>query len=302
MTSRSEPPSHSSVTIHSRSACRTEDVQHDYYRPPSVGRITAGLNADGDLIAWIGKCVSASLWGSGSTWGFDEVPYGCPNENIGGDGGDFGIPLGFFRSPGFCKYNFMIESYMDELAEVAGIEPAQLRLQNLGGNARMHAVLTAALEAADWDNPTNAGAAHGCSVLQVGTETYIAQVAEVSVAKDGAITLHKVWVAVDCGKIVNPDIVSSQMEGSVIYSLSTGLYGEITLEGGAVQETNFDSYSLLRLAAAPDVEVILIDSDEDPGGAGEYAVGGAIPAVTNAIYKAAGVRVRTLPIDKHGLS
>jgi isoquinoline 1-oxidoreductase beta subunit len=166
----------------------------------------------------------------------------------------------------------------------------------------MHALLTAALEAADWDNPTNAGAAHGCSVLQVGTETYIAQVAEVSVAKDGAITLHKVWVAIDCGKIVNPDIVSSQMEGCVIYSLSTGLYGEITLAGGAVQETNFDSYSLLRMAAAPDVEVVLIDSDEDPGGAGEYAVGGAIPAVTNAIYKASGVRVRTLPIDKHGLS
>ncbi len=281
---------------------RGEDIQHDYYRPPAVGRITAGLNADGDLIAWIGKTTAASLWGSGSTWGFDEVPYGCSNENIGATGGDFGIPLGFFRSPGFCKYNFMIESFMDELAEQADIEPSQLRLQNLAHNPRMLAALEAVLEAADWDNPTNDGAAHGCSVLQVGTETFIAQVAEVSVDADNAITLHKVWVAVDCGTIVNPDIVKSQMEGCVIYSLSTGLYGEITIEGGKVEQSNFDGYPLLRMAAAPDVEVVIIDSQENPGGVAEYAVGGAVPAVTNAIYKACGIRVRTLPIDKHGLS
>jgi isoquinoline 1-oxidoreductase beta subunit len=281
---------------------RTEDIQHDYYRPPAVGRVTAGLNSEGKIIAWIGKTVAASLWGSGSTWGFDEVPYGCENENIGADGGDFGIPLGFFRSPGFCKYNFMIESFIDELAEAGGIEPSQLRLQNLAHNPRMLAVLEAALQAANWDSPENAGAAHGCSVLQVGNETFIAQVAEVSVDGDNAITLHKVWVAVDCGKVVNPDIVAAQMEGCVIFSIATGVYGELTIKDGTIEQANFDSYPLLKLADSPDIEVLIIESDEDPGGVAEYAVGGAIPAITNAIYKASGIRVRTLPIQKHGLS
>jgi len=284
---------------------REEDIRHDYYRPPTQARITGGLDADGYITAWKGAAAGTSYFSassSGNLTGFHDFAYQIPNRYIAWAGASYGVPFGFLRAPGHNKFNFMVEGFMDELADAAGVDPLDFRLRHLGSGDRASAVLERVAEIADWGSPGTAGAHHGCSLLIWGNDGFIAQVAEVSVGEDKAVTVHHVWVVADVGRVINPDLARSQLQGSVIFGLSTGLYGKITLTDGAVDQSNFHDYPMLKMADAPEVTVAFIDSDEDPGGVGEHAVGGAVSAVLNAMARADGERVYSLPITDHDYS
>ena len=284
---------------------REEDIQHDYYRPPVAGRITAGLDADGTIIAWKAEAAGTSYFTATSSWnltGFYDFSYAIDHQRIAWAGAEYGIPFGYLRAPGHNKFNFMVETFMDELAEAAGADAIDFRLRHLTDEPRVAAVVERVAALAGWGSPTTAGAQHGCSLMMWGTDSIIAQVAEVSVDADGVVTVHHVWAVADIGQVINPDLARSQIEGSIIYSLSSGLFGEITLKDGAVEQSNFHDYPALRMDRAPSVTTELIDSSEEPGGVGELAVGGVIPAVLNAIARIDGVRIRSLPITAHGYS
>lgn len=285
---------------------REEDIQHDYYRPPASARVRAGVNAEGRITAWVARaagCAISNYTSARNLSGFDDLPYDVPNQLIDWVGSDYGIPFGFLRAPGHNKFNFMVECAVDELAVASGQDPAQFRLDHLADNERMYAVLEAALEAASWGKPTVKGAGHGIGIQQVSfgsNATYVALVAEVWVDSARKVHVSKVWAAVDCGVVINPDIVRAQVEGCIIYSLATGVREEITLTDGAVDQSNFHNYGLLKMADSPEIETVIIDSTEDPGGIGEHAVGPLISAVLNGLYQATGERVRELPIAKAG--
>ena len=282
---------------------RSEDLQHDYFRPPVKAWVRAGVDAKGNLVAWEAQAAGCSYFSTASTYnlsGFDDLPYFVANQRISWVGSDFGLPFGYLRAPGHNKFCFMIEAHVDRMADAAGMDPAEFRLANLGGNSRMADVLQAVLDAAGWGKPAHGGS-QGCAIMQYGTDAYVAHVAEVSVDGD-AVTLHSVHVAVDIGTVIHPDIVRQQVEGSAIYTLATGLLGKITLTRGQVDQSNFHDYRLLKLSQSPEVHVTLVESDEHPGGIGEHACGGVIPAVANALRRASGVDVTTLPITEHGFS
>jgi len=283
---------------------REEDIQHDYYRPLVQARVRGGLDAHGQLVAWRAEAAGTSYFSAGSAWnleGFHDLLYRAPTPRIAWAGADVGVPFGFLRAPGHNKYNFMVESFMDELAEAAGEDPLAFRLRHLADQPRAAAVLEAVRDLSGWGSPKTPGAAHGCSLLVWGRDSYIAQVAEVTVDAKRRVRARRVWAAVDIGRVINPDIARAQIEGGIIYSLSTGLYGKITLTDGAVDQSNFHDYPLLGMADAPEVITTFIDSDEAPGGVGELSAGGAISAVINAMARLA-ERVRSLPITEHGFS
>ncbi len=285
---------------------REEDVRHDYYRPPVLGRMTGGLDADGRIQSWIGKAAGCSNFFAaapfGNLIGFDSLPYELEHFEARWQGTDAGIPFGYLRQPGYNKYTFMVESFMDELADAAGTDPAEFRLQHLEDGSRMKRVLEEVMDLASYGSPSVPGAEHGVSLLETGNRTFVAQVAEVSVDAKNKVTVHKVYVCCDIGRVINPDIVRSQVEGCIVFSMATGLQGRITLTDGAVDQGNFTDYGLIQMKQAPHVEVRIIDSDASPGGIGEHAVGGLMPAVTNALFRLTGTRVRTLPFTDDGFS
>jgi CO/xanthine dehydrogenase Mo-binding subunit len=155
---------------------------------------------------------------------------------------------------------------------------------------------------ADWGNPSISGAAQGVAIMDHWGLTHVAQIAEISVDNNDKLVIHKVYCAIDCGRVINPDNVKAQMEGGIIFGLSTGLYGEITIENGSVVQSNLHDYRLLKLKNVPEVETSIIESNKRPSGVGEYGVPPIAPAVTNAIFSLTGQRIRTLPINKHGFN
>jgi isoquinoline 1-oxidoreductase subunit beta len=190
----------------------------------------------------------------------------------------------------------MVEGFIDELAAAANKDPVEYRRALLDKAPRARAVLDLAVDKAGWGKPMPAGKGRGVSVI-FGFGSYVAQVAEVAVGKDGRVRVERVVCAVDCGRIVNPDTVRAQMEGGVIFGITGALYGEITIKGGRVEQTNFDSYQMLRIDEAPTLEVYLVDSTEAPGGMGEPGTAAIAPAIVNAVFAATGKRLRKLPID-----
>jgi isoquinoline 1-oxidoreductase beta subunit len=301
---------------------REEDIQHDMYRPYYYDRISAGLDGQGMPIAWSHRLVGPSIlarWAPrtlramraigfrsvvATLKGVDldvvesaaEPPYELPNILV-----DYvrqeppGIPTAFWRGVGSTHSVFVVESFVDELAAVAGQDPLAYRRALLGKSPRARAVLDLAAERAGWGQPLPTGSGRGISV-QYAFGSYVAQVAEATVSKEGAVRVPRVVCAVDCGITVNPDTARAQMESGIIFGLTAALFGEITIKNGRVEQRNFSDYRMLRIHETPVIDVHLVKSDAAPGGIGEAGTAAVAPAVTNAIFAATGKRIRKLPV------
>jgi isoquinoline 1-oxidoreductase subunit beta len=288
---------------------REEDIQHDMYRPYWFDRIAAGLNDKGKPVAWhhrfAGSSVIARYLPPGFKDGLDpdsiegavDLVYGLPNFHV-----EYvrveppGIPTAFWRSVGPSHNVFVVESFMDELAAAAKQDAVGYRRALLDKSPRARAVLELAAEKAAWGQPLLKGRGRGVS-LQFAFGSYLAQIAEVEVSKDGAVRVHRVVCAVDCGTVVNPDTVQAQIQSGIMFGITAALYGEITLKDGRVEQTNFDTYQILRMNEAPAIEVHIVKSLEPPGGMGETGTSAIVPAISNAIFAATGKRLRKMPVD-----
>ncbi len=280
---------------------REDDIQHDRYRPASCVRLAAGLDETGRLMALTGRVACSSFAGlrngvdREAVAGLADLHYDIPNLYFEYHEPGIGIPTNYWRSVGHSQNTFFAESFMDELAEAAGQDPVEFRRKLLAKEPRLLGVLNLAAEQAGWGKPLPAGRFHGCAVVNC-FGSYNAQVAEVSL-ENGKPRVHRVVSAVDCGRAVNPHGVEQQMRGAIVYGLSAALRGEITIEHGRTQQSNFDTYEPLRMNEMPVIEVHIVPSDEAPGGMGEVGTPAIAPAVTNALYRATGKRLRRLPIE-----
>ena len=288
---------------------REEDIQHDMYRPYFFDRLAAGLDAQGKPVAWNNRFAGSSILARylppafkdgldpDTTEGAIDLVYSLPNIRV-----EYvrveppGIPTAFWRSVGPSHNVFVTESFIDELAAAAKQDPVAYRQALLDRSPRARAVLDLAAEKAGWGNTMPERVGRGVS-LQYVFATYMAHVAEVEVSSEGAVRVKRVVCAVDCGTVVNPDTVRAQIESAIMFGITAALYGEITLKDGRVEQSNFDTYQILRLNEAPAVEVYIIASSEPPGGMGEAGTSAVVPAVTNAIFAATGKRLRRLPVD-----
>jgi isoquinoline 1-oxidoreductase subunit beta len=236
-----------------------------------------------------------------TTEGAIDLVYALPNMHV-----EYvrvepaGIPTAFWRSVGPSHNVFVTESFMDELAAAAKQDAVAYRRALLDQAPRAKAVLDVAAEKAGWGQPLPERVGRGVA-LQFVFGTYLAQVAEVEVSKNGAVRVRRVVCAVDCGIAVNPDTIRAQIQSAIIFGITAALYGEITLKDGRVEQTNFDTYQMLRMNEAPAIEVYIIQSSEPPGGMGEAGTSAIVPAVTNAIFAASGKRLRKLPVDTTAL-
>jgi isoquinoline 1-oxidoreductase beta subunit len=225
-----------------------------------------------------------------------NYPYDVPNVHVDHLQQEIGIHVGYWRSVSHALNCFVAESFMDEIAYALRQNPFDYRMQLLQKQPRYAAVLKAVARDAKFGTPAK-GHFQGIAVME-GYGTYMAQVADVSVT-DGRLQVHSIHCALDCGQVVNPDTVVAQVEGSVVFGLSAALWGEINIQVGRVQQTNFDRYRVLRGNEMPKIVTYVIDSDAAPGGVGEPATALVAPAVCNAIYAATGRRLRSLPIARH---
>ncbi|GAB3431331.1 molybdopterin-dependent oxidoreductase [Massilia solisilvae] len=285
---------------------REDDVTHDVYRPAALARFSAKLDAAGNVLAWQSTSASAAIGhqyyprnlglpGVGpdktTAEGEYDMQYEIVNQHIAHVIVDSAVPVGYWRSVGHSHNAFFKESFIDEVAHAAGKDPVALRRALLARHPRHLAVLDAAVARAG--KPAE-GRAHGVALHQ-SFGSIVAQVAEVSVeGKD--IRVHKVVCAVDCGMVVNPNIVAQQMESAVVFGLSAALMGEITVKDGGVAQSNFGDYPVLRIDQAPEVQTIIMPSAELPQGAGEPGVPPIAPAVAAAVFKLTGQRLRSLPL------
>ena len=270
--------------------------------------MSAGVDAKGKLLAWSHRIAGSSIIARyNPAWiknGIDgdaveavaNLPYGIDAIHV-----DWvrqeppGIPTTWWRGVGVTRGTFVVESFIDELAADAKTDPLAYRLALLDKSPRAKAVLQTAAERSGWGTPLVTGRGRGIA-LCTGFGSFIAQVIEVSVDKDGAVNPTRVWCVVDCGAQVNPDTIRAQMESGIIFGLSAALYGEITLKDGRVEQTNFGDYRVLRINEVPRINVTPVKSSEAPGGIGEPGTSCVMPALTNAIFAATGRRIRKLPV------
>ncbi len=287
---------------------REDDVRHGFYRPATYNKFAAGLDAAGNAVAWTHRIVAPPILlkfgpldkGIDRTLvdGAANLPYAIPNVAVDQVAVDLlPVPRGFWRSVGISQNAFVTECFADEVAGAAGKDPYAFRRGLLGDKPRHRRTLELAAERAGWGSPLPAGRGRGIALAEWAPTT-CAQVAEVSVAQDGTVRVHRVVCAVDCGPVVNPDTIEAQLQGGIVYGLTAALYGEITIERGRVKQGNFDDYPMLRLPEMPVVEVYIVPSTDPQGGIGEPAVGPIAPAVCNAIFAATGKRIRKLPIGR----
>lgn len=307
---------------------REDDMRHSHYRPASLMRIKAGVNDKGKISAWHATRVGANIlpdtleaalpgvlptsvplgltkWLADTAdsvmdgWFVDhssveglEVDYDHKNIRVDHITENHGLPTAFWRSVGHSYTAFAKETMIDELAEKVGQNELDFRLTNTSDQPRINKVIAKLKEASHHlasDPGRYVGYASHTSFL-----SYVAQAAEVSIV-NGKIKVHKVVCVIDCGQVINPDIVRGQMEGSIMFGLTAALYGEVDLVDGAVKQSNFHDYPILRMNEAPEVDVVIIDSNEDPTGVGEPGLPPIAPAVANAVYKASGQRLRSMP-------
>jgi isoquinoline 1-oxidoreductase beta subunit len=279
---------------------RDEDLQHGIYRPASYHHLKGGLDRKGRPVAWFHRASgpedsSFMIGPDSATYGID-VPYAIPNIHTSEITSDLPVPTGPWRSVANNQLAFANESFIDELAHAAKKDPYEFRREYIKDHPRLLGVLDLAAEKADWGGQLRKGryrgiAAHGCF------RSYAAMVAEVSIDRRGKVTIHKMVCAIDCGIVINPDGVRSQVEGGITLGLTAVLHGAITLKDGRVQQSNFHNYKLLTMREAPQIETHIVPSAEPPTGVGEPPVPPTPPAVVNAVYAATGKRIRHLPID-----
>ena len=288
---------------------REDDMTHDFYRPMGVNQLQAGLDAQGNPVALHFKVASQSV--TQRAFGlpketFDPfmaeaavAGYEIPNTQHDLHIIDTGIRVGYWRAVSHNMNAFANESFIDELAAAAGKDPYQYRMALLANKPRFANVLKQAAEKAGWGSPLPAGRARGIALME-GYDSYMAQVAEVSVGEHG-VHVHKVTVVADVGQMVNPDTVEAQIQSSIVFGLSAGLMQEITMEKGRVQQTNYNTFPVARMFESPAVDIVLVQSTEKPGGIGEPATALVVPAVANAVFAASGKRVRKLPITAQAI-
>jgi len=283
---------------------REQDLTHDYYRPAFVSRHTAGLDAQGKLTAWQSTTAGSSMGMpsliDGAGKGAFDTGYDFPNARIAHQASDSLVPVGIWRSVSHSYNAFFTESFVDEAAFAAGQDPLAFRLALMARRPRFVRVLDRAAEFSGWGRPLEPApdgekkargiALHRCF------GSVIANVAEVSVDAHKKIRVHRVACVVDCGFPLNPNLIRQQLEGGIVYGLSAALQGEITVEKGQVQQTNFHNYTPLRIDQCPSIDTDIIASVEHPQGIGEVGVPSIAPAVANAVFALTGQRLRTLPL------
>lgn len=301
---------------------REEDMLHGFFHPVTMCKMRAGVDANGQLQALhmrlSGQSILAGLFPQNIRNGMDPVVF--QGLNNGGAEGAFGYAIphllvdhamrnppvrpGFWRGVNLNHNAIYVECFLDEVAHATKQDPLALRRQLLANSPKHLAVLNAVAERAGWDKPAapiNGLPVHRGLAQIMGFGSYVAACAEVSVAKDGALKIHRIVAATDCGHAVNPQQIEAQVEGSFAYGLSAALYGECTVKDGRMQQANFDTYPVLQMAAMPKVETIVMPSGGFWGGVGEPTIAVAAPAVLNAIFAATGKRIRELPLKHHDL-
>ena len=289
---------------------REDDTTHDFYRPIGVNQLKAGLDAGGMPVAMQFKVASQSV--TQRAFGlppktFDPfmaeaavAPYDIANTQHDLYIHDTGFRVGYWRAVSHNMNAFANESFIDECAKAAGKDPYEYRMALLKDKPRFSNVLKIAAEKAGWGKPLPAGRARGIALME-GYDTYMAEVAEVSLNRDGSVRVHKVTVAADVGRMVNPDTVEAQIMSSVIFGMGAGIMQEITLDKGRVLQTNFNNYPVVRMNEAPVVDITLVNSTEKPGGIGEPATALVVPAIANAVASLTGKRVRKLPMTAEAI-
>ena len=289
---------------------REEDVQHDVYRPYYYDRFAAGLDAHGKPVAWshriVGPSIMARFLPPGFKDGIDidavdgavqllydipaiQIEYVRHEEPV--------LNTGFWRGVGVTHNNFVVESFIDELAAVSKQDPVAFRRALLRKSPRALTVLELAAKEAGWGKPVPRGRGRGVALLFSSWGTYLAQVAEVEVTGSSDVRVRRIVCAVDCGQVVNPDIVKAQIESGVVYGISGALWGEVTLNNGRVEQSNFNNYRVLRMNETPPIDVRLVRNSEAPGGIGEPGTSVTAAALANAVYAATGKRLRRLPLQ-----
>jgi isoquinoline 1-oxidoreductase beta subunit len=293
---------------------REDDMRGGRYRPMYVHALKAGLDAEGNLIAWRNHIVGQSIlkgtiFEGGlvkngidltSVEGAANIPYAIPNLRVELTTTDVAIPVLWWRAVGSTHTAYAVEAFLDEVAEAAGKDPVAFRLALLKDKPRHAGVLSLAAEKAGWPAKAPEGQFRGVALAE-SFFTYVAQIADVSVGDDGRVKVHRVVCAVDCGTPINPDQIRAQMEGGIGFGLGAILKSELTLTAGAVDQGNFDGYDVLRLEEMPAVEVYIVPSAESPTGVGEPGVPPIGPAVANAVYAATKKRIRALPFTRTDL-
>lgn len=290
---------------------REQDIQHDFYRAGFVARVRAGIDPAGKLTVMTARIAGQSLLAYQRRSPKPPMPdatvvagalnprYAIPNTLIEHVETTLPVPIGFWRAVGFSQNGFISECGIDEAAHLAGQDPLAFRRVLLSGKVRELKVLDTVAEMSGWGRALPPGQGLGLA-LSVGFDAIVAQVAHVTVA-DGRLKVNKVWCVYDAGMIVDPDNVRAQMEGGIVYGLTAALFGEITFDKGAVVQSNFADYEMVRMANMPEIEMKVMETGDKPGGAGEATVPGIAPAVANAIFAATGQRIRRLPFRSPGL-
>jgi isoquinoline 1-oxidoreductase beta subunit len=287
---------------------REDDLGGGLYRPMYFHKLEAGLNSQGELIGWRHVIVGQSIMAGGafagmmkdgidptSVEGAANLAYQIPNIAVDLSTTQVGVPVLWWRVVGSSHTTFAVETFIDEIAHEEGQDPLEFRRKLLGAEPRLKRVLELAAEKAGWSaGPLPRGKGRGIAVAEA-FKTFVAQVVEVSVNDSGQVKVDRVVCAVDCGTPINPDVIAAQMEGGIGFGLGAALYGAVTLKDGHVQQSNFNSYRVLRMNEMPKVEVHIVPSTEAPTGVGEPGVAPVGPAFANAIFAATGRRVHVFP-------
>lgn len=270
---------------------REEDIRQDFYRPAIQSRFRGGIDGNGKLLVWENTYVNKA-----EPTEAPLIPYAVEAQDIGHVSSPTHVPFGAWRSVDHSQHGFFTESFIDEAANATGKDALKFRLDLLKDKPRHLAVLKRAAEEANWETPLAKGRGKGIS-LQESFGSIVAQVVEVSIV-DKSVSVDRVVAVIDPGLAIAPDGMKAQIESGIIYGLSAAMYGEITIQDGAVVESNFHDYRSLRMSDAPTIETHIINSGHELGGGGEPGTPGIAPALANAVYAASGIRVRSLPLMK----
>jgi isoquinoline 1-oxidoreductase beta subunit len=288
---------------------REEDMAGGWYRPAFLHAIEGGIDSSGNAVSWRSRLVGQSImagtlfaavmmkgkdYDPASVEGVDDLPYEIPNLAVESHQAEIKVPVQWLRSVGHSHTAFATECFVDELAGLAQKDPYQFRRALLQKHPRHLGVLDLAAQKAGWGKPMPKGMGRGIAV-HFAFESYSAHVAEVSV-EDGNVRVHRMVCAIDCGQYVNPGIIAAQTEGGAIFGASAALFQELTFENGRLQQTNFNTFPVMRMNECPQIETHIVDNHEKSGGIGEPGVPCAAPAIANAIFAATGKRIRKLPI------